>query len=104
MSNSGAQAKIAGRQCSKLRIDPILPKANPKSRTPPDAVPSIGYYALHFGSKNVLPTLAAPAPAGGEVDVRGCYTAMAVAHMLCLDKAALSCSAGMVDFVRRCQV
>lgn len=41
---------------------------------------------------------------GGEVDVRGCYTAMAVAHMLCLDKAALSRSAGMVDFVRRCQV
>lgn len=42
--------------------------------------------------------------AGGEVDVRGCYTAMAAAHMLCLDKADFARKAGMVDFVRRCQV
>ena len=38
------------------------------------------------------------------MDVRGCYTAMAAAHMLRLDKAALARKAGMVDFLRRCQV
>lgn len=41
--------------------------------------------------------------AGGEIDVRGCYTAMAAAHMLNLDKAALAEKAGMVQYVKRCQ-
>ena len=41
---------------------------------------------------------------GGEVDVRGCYTAMATAHMLALDKQALAGPAGMADFVTSCQV
>ena len=47
---------------------------------------------------------AALAFAGGEVDVRGCYTAMATAHMLKLDKQALAQKAGMVQYVKRCQV
>ena len=42
--------------------------------------------------------------AGGEVDVRGCYTAMAAAHMLSLDKHALAEKASMVQYVKRCQV
>ncbi len=42
--------------------------------------------------------------AGGEVDVRGCYTAMAAAHMLSLDKHALAAKASMVQYVKRCQV
>ena len=42
--------------------------------------------------------------AGGEVDVRGCYTAMAAAHMLNLDKHALALKANMVQYVKRCQV
>lgn len=41
---------------------------------------------------------------GGESDVRSCYTAMAVATSLCLDVKALAAKAGMVDYVRRCQV
>ena len=41
---------------------------------------------------------------GGEVDVRGCYTAVATAHMLGLDKVSLAKQAGMVEFVTRCQV
>ena len=36
--------------------------------------------------------------------MRGCYTAMATAHMLCLDKHALARRAGMASFIRRCQV
>jgi hypothetical protein len=42
--------------------------------------------------------------AGGESDVRSCYTAMAVASHLCLDVAALAAKAGLVDYIRRCQV
>lgn len=42
--------------------------------------------------------------AGGEADVRSCYTAMAVAAGLCLDAQALAAKAGMVDYIRRCQV
>ena len=41
---------------------------------------------------------------GGEVDVRGCYTALAVAHILALDVPALAARSGLVDYVRRCQV
>lgn len=41
---------------------------------------------------------------GGEVDVRGCYTALAVAHILDLDVPALVARSGLVDYVRRCQV
>ena len=41
---------------------------------------------------------------GGEVDVRGCYTAMATAHMLNVDKRALAELADMVTYVKRCQV
>jgi len=36
--------------------------------------------------------------------VRGCYTAMATAHMLGLDKQKLAEGAGMLQYVRRCQV
>lgn len=42
--------------------------------------------------------------AGGEADVRSCYTAMAVAAGLCLDAQALAAKAGMVGYIRRCQV
>lgn len=42
--------------------------------------------------------------AGGEVDCRGCYTAVAVLHMLELDKTEAITRSGMVDFIRRCQV
>ena len=42
--------------------------------------------------------------AGGEGDLRACYTAMAVAHMLCLDKEQLLARSGMLDYVGRCQV
>lgn len=38
------------------------------------------------------------------MDVRGCYTAMAIAHMLGMDKQRLAERAGMADFLRRCQV
>ena len=41
---------------------------------------------------------------GGEIDVRGSYTAMATAHMLSLDKFALAEQASMVQYVKRCQV
>ncbi|KAK9822327.1 hypothetical protein WJX74_008029 [Apatococcus lobatus] len=40
---------------------------------------------------------------GGEVDVRGCYTALAIASMLQLDAARLARSADAVSFVVRCQ-
>lgn len=36
--------------------------------------------------------------------MRSCYTAMAIAHMLGLDKAALAERSGMVDYIARCQV
>jgi hypothetical protein len=36
--------------------------------------------------------------------VRGCYCAMATAHMLGLDAPALAQAASMVDFVQSCQV
>ena len=42
--------------------------------------------------------------AGGEVDVRGCYTALVIAHMLQLDAPALAKSADAVGFIRQCQV
>ena len=42
--------------------------------------------------------------AGGEVDARACYTAMAAAHMLRLDVAGFAREASMVDFLQRCQV
>lgn len=42
--------------------------------------------------------------AGGEIDVRGAYTALATAHMLRLDKAALAKQAGVVQYVCKCQV
>lgn len=40
---------------------------------------------------------------GGEVDVRGCYTAMAIAHMVGLDTVALAAEADLASFVRACQ-
>ncbi|KAK9822480.1 hypothetical protein WJX81_000264, partial [Elliptochloris bilobata] len=40
---------------------------------------------------------------GGEVDVRGCYTALVVAHMLDLDIPALVARSGLIDYVCRCQ-
>lgn len=44
-----------------------------------------------------------PPCADGEVDVRGCYCAMATAHMLELDAKALAQAASMVEYVRSCQ-
>lgn len=43
-------------------------------------------------------------PAGGEVDVRGCYCALAACEMLLLDKAAVGEACGMIDYIRHCQV
>ena len=40
---------------------------------------------------------------GGEVDCRGCYTAMATLHLLKMDPYNVIEQAGMVDFIRRCQ-
>lgn len=40
---------------------------------------------------------------GGEADIRSCYMAIAVAHILNLDKAALAKQCGLVDYVQRCQ-
>jgi prenyltransferase beta subunit len=41
--------------------------------------------------------------AGGEVDCRGCYTAVATLHMLNLDKAAVLQLSSMAEFIGRCQ-
>ncbi|EFN50919.1 hypothetical protein CHLNCDRAFT_28585 [Chlorella variabilis] len=41
--------------------------------------------------------------AGGEVDVRGCYCALAACEMLLLDKSAVADACGMVDYICRCQ-
>ena len=41
---------------------------------------------------------------GGEVDCRGCYTAMATLHLLRIDPKTVMERAGMVDFISRCQV
>ena len=41
---------------------------------------------------------------GGEVDCRGCYTAMATLHLLNMDPKTVVERAGMVDFISRCQV
>ena len=51
-----------------------------------------------------LPTHTPVGGAGGEVDVRGCYCALAACEMLCLDKCALAAAGGLVDYIRRCQV
>ncbi|KAK9908192.1 hypothetical protein WJX75_004005 [Coccomyxa subellipsoidea] len=40
---------------------------------------------------------------GGEVDCRGCYTAVATLHMLNLDKAAVLQLSSMAEFIGRCQ-
>ncbi|GAB4823274.1 hypothetical protein N2152v2_010320 [Parachlorella kessleri] len=40
---------------------------------------------------------------GGEVDVRGCYCALAVCHMLQLDMQALAEACAMVDYIKACQ-
>lgn len=37
----------------------------------------------------------------GEVDVRGCYTAIAVAHVLHLDKQKIAKRSGMVQFIKQ---
>lgn len=37
----------------------------------------------------------------GEVDIRGCYTAMAVAHVLNLDKQQIAERSGMVSFIKQ---
>lgn len=63
------------------------------------------------GMQHFLQAMAVPAAEGGgfrvcqggEVDVRGCYTAMAIAHMLGLDKANLAVRANMGDYLRTCQ-
>ena len=43
------------------------------------------------------------AVAGGEVDCRGCYTAMATLHLLKIDPTTVVARSGMVDFIKRCQ-
>lgn len=40
---------------------------------------------------------------GGEVDLRACYLAIAVAHILRFDLNSLAERSGVVDYVRRCQ-
>ena len=40
---------------------------------------------------------------GGEVDVRGCYCALAVCHMLRLDKAVVVQACDLVGYISRCQ-
>ena len=50
------------------------------------------------------PTHVGDGGAGGEVDVRGCYCALAACEMLRLDKGALAAAGGLVDYIRRCQV
>ena len=45
-----------------------------------------------------------PASAGGEVDLRGCYTALAIAHMLCLDTQLLAHHCALPHFLQQCQV
>ena len=52
----------------------------------------------------LFPGPALALPAGGEVDVRGCYCALAACEMLGLDKGAVAAACGMPDFIRRCQV
>lgn len=42
--------------------------------------------------------------AGGEGDLRACYIAMAIAHMLGLDKQELVARSGVASYVKRCQV
>lgn len=46
----------------------------------------------------------ARAPAGGEGDLRACYIALAIAHMLHLDKEELVARSGVAEYVKRCQV
>lgn len=41
---------------------------------------------------------------GGEVDVRGCYCALAACEMLRLDKRAVADACDMAGYIRRCQV
>ena len=41
---------------------------------------------------------------GGEVDVRGCYCALATCHMLRLDKVRLAEACSLSHFVSNCQV
>jgi protein farnesyltransferase subunit beta len=40
---------------------------------------------------------------GGEVDIRGCYCALATCHMLCLNKAQLADACNLDVFVAACQ-
>eukprot|EP00951_Prasinocladus_malaysianus_P026249 scaffold232482_cov19-Prasinocladus_malaysianus.AAC.1 len=42
--------------------------------------------------------------AGGEADVRGCFTALATAHILGLNVEELGNLSNAADFVRRCQL
>ena len=52
-----------------------------------------------------LPSPPLPLPcAGGEIDVRGCYCALAACEMLGLDKEAVGRACDMVPFIKRCQV
>ena len=38
------------------------------------------------------------------MDLRGCYTALAIAHMLCLDVQRLAQHCALPHFLSRCQV
>ena len=38
----------------------------------------------------------------GEIDIRGCYTAMALAHVLNLDMHHIAERCGMVEFIKKC--
>eukprot|EP00890_Picochlorum_soloecismus_P000394 jgi/Picsp_1/1355/NSC_04835-R1_farnesyl protein transferase subunit b len=40
---------------------------------------------------------------GGEVDVRGCYCALACCHMLCMDADRVANACDMVNYIRKCQ-
>lgn len=45
-----------------------------------------------------------PMHEGGEVDIRGCYCALAACHMLCLDKRKLAEACSLAHYVSSCQV
>ncbi len=64
--------------------------ANPDTCFARSTTHCANFHAFHF--------------AGGEVDVRGCYTALALASMLQLDAVSLATTASAATFIKRCQV
>lgn len=40
---------------------------------------------------------------GGEIDMRGCYTALAVCHVLGLDKFTIAQKSNIIHYIKSCQ-